>query len=137
MRIRENAIKYIEIVIQSNFTNPTFGVNQLADKIGISISYLREITWNKYDMSPRLLIETIRLEAATNLMLMDHLNFYQICKHTGFNHPKTFRRTFQRRLGLAPSECKKNLEIYKYPVNKIDHIKKILWCNNGEKVRQL
>ncbi len=127
MQRREKVVQSIESVIQANIANPSFGVNQLAEEIGISVSYLREITWIEYDMSPRFLIETIRIETALNLLSLDHQNLCQISKQTGFNHPKTFRRTFQRRLDISPSECKENLMSCKDFSIIIDQLKETLW----------
>ncbi len=101
--------------------------NYSANEIGISVSYLREMMWIEYNMSPRLLIETIRVENALELLALDYQNLCQICKQTGFNNPKTFRRVFQKRIGISPSEFKQNLSTCEDSSAEIYRLKGILW----------
>ena len=117
-------------IIKDNIDNNCFCVIQLSEKLHISPSYLREIVWKKYNMSPQHLIETIRLDSVLNHIAMNNKNIYQICRIVGYDYPKTLRRAFKRRLNITPSECKKLLNNCKNKKNEINNLLKFLWFNN-------
>lgn len=49
-------------------------------------------------------IEMLRLEAAERLLRNPELEIYLVAMAVGYEHPETFCRAFQRKLGVTPHE---------------------------------
>lgn len=99
--------KEIEKILQQNIPNLQFSVERLAEGMKLSVSHLREIVELEYGECPRSLIETARLKASLKLIASGSVNLYLICREVGFQHIRTFRRVFEKRLDMTPSECRK------------------------------
>jgi AraC-like DNA-binding protein len=113
--------------IVSNYDNSLFGVNELAEQLRISQSYLRELTCMNFGMCPHKLIETIRLEKTIEL-LTQNAKQYRIAKRVGYASTRSFRRAFQKRLGISPGIFKHMVLNNSYNKdNYIRQIKSELW----------
>ena len=122
----------IKSVIQKNYHNLDFGVTALAEKTGMSASYLGEITGIHFNMSPQALIETVRLEASLKLLAGED-RVYQICSQVGYMNCKTFRIAFKKRLQKTPSQCRKMLQASGDVKREIQAVTAQLWngiCQN-------
>lgn len=86
----------IRRIIISNLDKP-FGVKEMAEVLGMSESHLRDSCYEKYQMSPGLIIETIHLEIALKLLVDIRLKIYEVCRLAGYQNLKTFRNAFKRR----------------------------------------
>ena len=93
-------------VISENYTDPVFNIASLAGKLGISSSYLREVVYASYQMSPQSLLETFRLEHAIKSIAKDNEVIDTIRLKAGYAYTKSFRRAFKKRVGMTPKECK-------------------------------
>lgn len=99
----------IHDTINKEFTKPEFSVQQLADHLGISTTYLRDLAWRQYSMCPYDMIENKRLEKALSLLHDESLNMYEICLQSGYANPHTLRDAFKKRLGEAPADIRLRL----------------------------
>ena len=104
----QKKIDHIEEIIFRNISNYNFSVSLLAEQLQISTSHLREMVNEQFAMSPLRLIESIRLEKALQL-LADGSSIDSARRQTGYTNPRTFRRTFKKRLSVTPSSCKQKL----------------------------
>lgn len=93
--------KLIEEEIRKYYRDTNFNVQQLANKLNISQSYLREIVHEKYKMSPHRLIEAIRLDESLPLLFTD-MKIYNISIEVGYSHNQAYRRAFKNRYGISP-----------------------------------
>jgi len=55
-------------------------------------------------IGPGRYVETIRLEAARNLLQNAQASISTVARLSGFNHPENLRRTFHKHLGISPQE---------------------------------
>lgn len=99
--------KEIERILRLNIPNSQFSVERLAEGLKVSVSHLREIVELEYGSGPQWLIETTRLKASLGLIANGGGNLYSICKEVGYQNMRTFRRAFEKRLDMTPSECRK------------------------------
>jgi len=109
--VRSNFTKRKEIytIIQENRANTEFTVKCLAKDMNISYSYLYEVVYKIFDMSPQRLIETIRLEEAIHLIARG-MKLIKLYKKLGYDNIRTFRQAFYKRLGINYSTCRTLIE---------------------------
>lgn len=99
----------IKIIINRRFTNPDFGVQMLADELGLSTAYVRELSWRECAMCPYTLIENKRLRKALSLMHDENLNLQQVCDKSGYKSPQTLRDALKKRFDMTPAEIRLKL----------------------------
>ena len=75
---KQKIITEIDDIIKQNILDPQFNICSLTATLHVSWSYLDEIVWIKYGMSPHCLVETIKLEIALDLIGSYESN---ICKY--------------------------------------------------------
>jgi AraC-like DNA-binding protein len=96
----------IENLLEECYNDPNFCVEKMAQKLGLSLSYFRDIIEYHFQICPQKLIEIFRLCKSLKL-LEEGLLEYQIIKRIGYSSTRTFRRAFKNRFGILPSEYKK------------------------------
>jgi len=116
-------------IILNNYSNPQFNVNNLAEKMGKSTSFLREVVYAAYGMGLHELIETIRLEQAIKLLGANGEIIDLTRIKTGYAYSKTFRAAFKKRLNLTPQECKHKLAQAENKRSQMERLVKALWEN--------
>ncbi len=99
----------IKTIIENNKNNYQFTVGSLADEVGISCSYLYEVVYHSFDMSPQQLIETVRLEEAIRLIATGKKQI-KIYKQLGYGNIRSFREAFWRRLNMNYSDYRSLLQ---------------------------
>lgn len=117
----------IEALIRSMASDPNLSVDAVARCQGLSSSYLRELAHFAFKMSPRKMIETVRLENAVSLMKSGTYDIYTICTRIGYSNTKTFRAAFEKRIGWCPSEFSQSLRVSRNQTMAADIIVKRLW----------
>jgi AraC-like DNA-binding protein len=105
MMIRAAIIKEI---IEKNRGNYQFTVYQLANEMGISYSYLYEMIYKGFGMSPQQLIETVRLEEAIRLIASGK-KLIKIYRRLGYDNIRTFQVAFLKRFNMNYSTCRSSL----------------------------
>lgn len=96
----------IEKLLEKHHIDSNFCVEMMANKLGISVSYLRDVLEKNYEISPHQLIENYRLWKSLKLLERD-LKEYQIINRIGYSNTRTFRRAFKKRFGILPSIYRK------------------------------
>jgi AraC-like DNA-binding protein len=98
--------KVLEIVEQ-NFSNPDFGVEELVSKMFLSHSLVHKKLSAIADQSAGDFITSYRLKKAAQLLQRPDMNVSEIAYEIGFNDPKYFSRQFKKYFGTTPSDyCK-------------------------------
>ncbi len=95
----------IEKIIEENYRNNNFNINELANSLGIERTYLFRKTVNNFKCNPKKLLETKRLLFAMDLLAGGEKISYVAVK-SGFPNPGGMRRAFKNRLGVLPREFK-------------------------------
>lgn len=95
----------VEILIETRFRDSSFCIKDICNEFNMSMSSFHEVLSMRYGTTPHILIETRKLIEAINLMKENHLRFCAIVSGSGFSTIRTFRRAFERRLGVPPSKA--------------------------------
>ena len=82
-------------------------VNRLADKANMSPRNFSRVYKQKTGRAPGKAVELFRLEAARHLLENSSRNLDQIAYSCGFGDEERMRVTFQRNLGVSPSDYRK------------------------------
>ncbi len=98
------AIQYVEI----NIDKPEIGVNDFAEHMCISRSFLHKKLIALTDQSATDFINTIRLKKSKELLLSHTYNISEIAYAVGYNDPKYFSRLFRKHFGISPTDFIKN-----------------------------
>jgi AraC-like DNA-binding protein len=95
--------KAIEIV-ENNISDTLFGVEQMADKIGMSRTSLHRKLKAITGFPPSELIRNIRLRKAASLLRSQSNSVTQISIAVGFEDQSYFSKSFKKQFGVPPSE---------------------------------
>ena len=113
--------------LTKRFSDSSFDVHHLANELGLSESYLREVIGMHYGFCPRHLIETIRMEEAIRLLAGENTSLFQICAKVGFASAKSFSRAFKKRTGMQPGEFKKAIRESNNASTELAKMTALLW----------
>lgn len=91
-----HALEYIH----DNYTN--IRVQDIADYIGITRSYLTHIFKQRLNISPQEYILNHRLEQGRRLLCTTNLSIQEIAEQIGYENPLTFSKIFKNFFGLSP-----------------------------------
>ena len=101
----EQAIHYITKEYMHDIS-----VSKIADKIGITRSYLSKCFNATLKMSPKQFIIKFRMEKACKLLKNSNLNITEIAEEVGYSNSLTFSKAFKTYFGVSPNEKRKDLK---------------------------
>jgi transcriptional regulator GlxA family with amidase domain len=96
--------------IVDNLEKSELNVNVLAERVRMSARNFARVYKERTGRSPAKAVELFRVEAARRLLEQSRCRIEQIALQCGFGHEDRMRTTFQRHLGLTPSEYRKQLD---------------------------
>lgn len=79
-------------------------LNDLADHLEISVSYLSSIFKSYTNSSPIDYFIDMRIEQACKYLKLSELRIYEIAKKVGYNDPYYFSRQFKKITGYSPKD---------------------------------
>ena len=94
------AIKYIE----ENFLTEKISVTALAEKCGISESYLKKLFVKKFSTPPVKYIIQMKINYACDLLLSKRYTVAQVADFCGYTNIYFFYRQFKEYVGVTPTE---------------------------------
>lgn len=99
-------------VMEKNYDNSEFGVQELADTLGISRSVLSKNLSKETGLPTAQFIRNYRLDISRKMMAdkTSNRNITEIAYRVGFNDPKYFTRCFTRQFGISPTAYKDQLD---------------------------
>ena len=97
-------------VIETNYADENFVVENLADQMHMSISQLNRKFNALLDQPPGQLIRSLRLQKAADLLKQNAGTVAEICYKVGFNDHAYFSRAFKKQFNCSPSEFKNKKE---------------------------
>jgi signal transduction histidine kinase/ligand-binding sensor domain-containing protein/DNA-binding response OmpR family regulator len=100
----EQFLKKAIQVVEQNFSDPEFGVEEFVNKMAVSRSLLHKKLSVLIDQSAGDFITSIRLKKSAQLLKSRSGNVSEIAYQVGFNDPKYFSRIFKKNFGVTPSE---------------------------------
>lgn len=102
--VEEQFLSKLILIIENNMENEHFGVEHLAEGIGMSQSVLYKKLKALTNMSVNDFAKSIRLKRAAQLLLQKQYTVYEIGYMVGFADRKYFSREFKKQFGKTPSE---------------------------------
>jgi AraC-like DNA-binding protein len=105
MRTKKSFMERATDVVEQNYTNSEFGINEFAEALGMSKSLVSKRLNAETGQSTSQFIRNYRLTIAKKLLLENwaNRNITEIAYKVGFNDPKYFTRCFTRHFGTSPS----------------------------------
>ena len=105
MRTKKSFMERATDVMEQNYTNSEFGINEFAEAMGMSRSLVSKRLNAETGLSTSQFIRNYRLTIARKLLLENwaNRNITEIAYKVGFNDPKYFTRCFSRQFGTSPS----------------------------------
>ena len=94
-------------IIESRMDDENFGMPQLCKELNMSRTNLFRKLKALTGKSSTLLIRTLRLERAKQLLETTEMNVTETCFAVGFTSPNYFSRVFREEFGFRPSEVEK------------------------------
>ncbi len=90
--------------IEANMSNEDFGVQMLTQDLNISRTQLHRKIKALVNQSTNELIQSIRLQKASEMLINKSGTVAEICYKVGFSSPPYFTRLFKQHFGHNPSE---------------------------------
>ncbi|MEO0470300.1 MAG: tetratricopeptide repeat protein [Bacteroidota bacterium] len=90
--------------IEDNLSEPQFGVEQLSEAAGMSVTHLNRKLRALVDQSAGKLIRSMRLQRAADLLKQQAATVSEIAYDLGFSDPTHFTRSFKKQFGMSPTE---------------------------------
>lgn len=97
--LHEKIKKYIE----ENYSDANLQVSSVANNFNLSTSYVIKLFKEQTSMTLLEYISECRVHKAAELIREGSYSFEKIAQMTGFNHIKTFHRTFKKVMGVSAS----------------------------------
>ena len=99
-------------VMEKNYDNSEFGVQELADEMRMNRSVLSKMLNAEAGQPTAQFIRNYRLDIAKKMITENvaNRNITEIAYRVGFNDPKYFTRCFTKQYGESPSAFKESLE---------------------------
>lgn len=98
----EESLALIIDILDTNWQNPEFGIDDFCRKLSMSKSQLYRKCTGVTGKSPNALLREYRLLKSLELLRKKGRNVSQTTFDTGFNSPSYFIKCFQQRFGLLP-----------------------------------
>ena len=92
-------------VMEKNYDNSEFGVQELSDAMGMNRSVLSKKLTAETGLPTAQFIRNYRLDIAKKMIVDNgaNRNITEIAYRVGFNDPKYFTRCFTKQYGVSPT----------------------------------
>ncbi len=100
----EEFMKKLNEIIQGNFHNPDFSMDDIVDSLNMSRSNFYRKIKGVLDLSPNEYLRLERLKRAAQLLKEGNGRVNEICYMVGFNSPSYFSKCFQKQFGVLPKD---------------------------------
>lgn len=90
--------------IDSSYSNPGLCIATVADRFGLSETYVSHFFKEQNGVSFHYYLEDLRMRKAEELLATPQVSIKDIAQKTGFGSQNTFCRVFKRRFGITATE---------------------------------
>ncbi len=101
---KKDITQLAEEIIEANFHNMQFGVEQLAQELKQSRSNLHRIIKTKTNQNTSEFIRDVRLKKSIQLLKEETMSMEEIAQFVGFNSISYFSRSFKKKYGQSPTD---------------------------------
>ncbi|NRB51854.1 MAG: response regulator [Saprospiraceae bacterium] len=105
-------LKRIKSIVLEHLADEDFGIPELCKAMGISRSQLHRKLKALTGKPTSLIVRSIRLEQARDLLLRRELSIAEIAYQVGFANPNYFSTVFSDFYGLSPTEMRDKLSLH-------------------------
>lgn len=102
-KVDEGFIHKLDEIVQSNYTNPEFSMDDMAAALGMSRSSFYRKIKGTLGLSPNEYLRVERLKKAAQLLREGEARVSEVCYMVGFSSPSYFTKCFQKQFGVLPS----------------------------------
>ena len=102
-RTESDMVSRVVLYMQDHLTEP-ISVQQLADMVYVSKSYLSRLFKQKIGVSLMDYLNSLRMESAKAMLVASNLNTEEIAYQTGYHSTKFFYRAFRAYTGMSTRE---------------------------------
>ena len=102
----ESSFAQIKQYIESNYTRSTLSLEDLANELGYSVSYISSIL-KKNDTSFTKYLTDVRMDKAKVLLADNNSKLITIAASVGYEDPYYFSHCFKKYFGVSPIEYRK------------------------------
>ncbi len=95
--------------IHDHYTDPGLNLSNMATEFGLKESFLYHFMQTRMETSFAQYLEAYRLERALALFSEKQMTISEITSFCGYSNTQTFRRAFQKRYGMLPSDYQKTV----------------------------
>ena len=97
-------LKDLNRIIQENYNDPDFGVDELAEALNLSRSSLNRKMRDILNDTANNHIREVRMAKAEELLRNSTMQINEICYKVGFQTPSYFIKCFRKKYGMSPNE---------------------------------
>lgn len=97
-------------VVEQNIDDPLFGVEKMAEEIGMSRASLHRKMKAVSGISPSDFIRSVRLKRAAAMLRKKSDSITQVGFRVGFEDQSNFSKSFKKQFGVSPSEYAASLD---------------------------
>lgn len=101
-------VQKIIAAIDKNYSNPSLGLDRIADDLGYSTQYLSALFSKEADMNFSQFLTRKRIDSAKNLLSSTNMKIKDIAETCGYSYTSYFIKVFRKQTGLSPLEWKEN-----------------------------
>ena len=105
--IDQKFLDTINRIIENNFDNPEFNINNLAFELNVSRSSLYSKFESLTGMTPNDYVLQRKLKKASDLLKTNNLNISEISDTLAFGSARYFSRCFKKQFGMSPADYRK------------------------------
>ena len=103
-------IRAVREYIERNYADPALYIEGLADRFGVSTSYLRREFVHGYGTTPIAFLRAVRIGNAKNMLASGYLPIAEIAEQCGFSGTSYFIQVFHRVVGESPDRYRRRLK---------------------------
>ncbi len=115
-------VKYVNRIIEEEFSHPNLSSGTIAEKIGLSSSYLGRIYRKQIGVSIQEMINQRRMVEAKKLVEAEDTPFTEIAESVGISNTLYFYTLFKKSYGMTPKEYRINARIKQSHSTRIDEL---------------
>ncbi len=95
--------------MEQEYSDPSVYIESVAEKFGISTSYLRREFLRGYGTTPIDFLRAVRIGNAKNLLMLEHLSVSEIAVQCGFSSDSYFIQVFRKTVGESPTKYRQRI----------------------------
>ena len=102
----EKVVNEVKNYIDHNY-HRKIKVEDIASGLFLSRGYVRNVFYKKTGMSPKAYLQSVRFDAAYNLLKNTNYTIAEILRSVGYDDQFNFSKLFRKKYGISPSDYRK------------------------------